>query len=333
MRIAVTIGDAAGVGPEVIVKSLSRGLPGAARVLVVGDAAVLNALAKKLRLKIRFENVPFPEDAPRARRVPCYFQGTFPASFKKGVSQKSLSSAAVRAIETAVALAMQGKVDAIVTAPVNKAGLKEAGFNIPGHTEYLAKLSGTKRYEMMLAGGPLRVVLVTRHTALKDVPKKITAARVEEVILLTDRELRRSFGIRRPRIVVCGLNPHAGEAGTIGREEIKQIAPGVRAARRKTDAEITGPLSPDALFYDAYTGRYDAEVCMYHDQGLIPLKMISRGHGVNVTLGLPFVRTSPDHGTAYGISGRLIADPGSMTEAIKMAVALSLRRKKNASAR
>ena len=142
------------------------------------------------------------------------------------------------------------------------------------------------------------------------------------MILLTDHELRRCFGIRRPKLVVCGLNPHAGERGTIGVEEIKVITPGIVRARQKTDAEIIGPLSPDALFYDAYQGRYDAEICMYHDQGLIPLKMISRGHGVNVTLGLPFVRTSPDHGTAYDIACGGTADCSSMVDALKTAAEL-----------
>ena len=321
VRLGVTIGDAAGIGPEVIVKSLSRWpFRRHAEIVVLGDAPHLNSLAKKLRSKVRFGT----------GGIPCYSAAKLPASFQKGVSQKALSVMAVRSIETAVALAMQKRIDAIVTAPINKAGLKAAGFNIAGHTELLAQLSGARHCEMMLVGGKLRVVLVTRHTPLKDVPKKITAKRVEEVILPADRELRRLFGIRRPRLVVCGLNPHAGEKGTIGTEEIQSIAPGVRAGRKKTDALITGPLSPDALFYDAYCGRYDAEICMYHDQGLIPLKMISRGHGVNVTLGLPFVRTSPDHGTAYDIASRHVADPGSMIKALKMAVEISRRRRKSA---
>ena len=330
VRLAITLGDAAGVGPEVVVKSLARGLPHSVQALVIGDAAFFNVLAKKLRLKTVFENVASPEASPgRKGAIPCYFKEKTPLLFKRGVSQKVLTALAVRSIETAAKLAMQKKVDAVVTAPINKAGMKRAGFDIPGHTEYLAKLSGTKHYEMMLVGGKLRVVLVTRHTAIQEVPKKITAQRVEEVILMADRELRRLFGIRRPRLVVCGLNPHAGERGTIGREEIEHILPGVEKAKKRTDAVIVGPLSPDALFVDAYLGKYDAEICMYHDQGLIPLKMISRGHGVNVTLGLPFVRTSPDHGTAYDIAGLFKADAGSMSEAIRMAAHLSRERRRH----
>lgn len=237
----------------------------------------------------------------------------------------------MESIRLGACLALRGDADALVTAPINKASMNRAGFRIPGHTEFLAELSGTKRFEMMLVGGPLRVVPVTRHVALKDVPRLLTKKKIEEAIALTDQELRRSFGIKKPRIVICGLNPHAGERGLFGSEEERIIAPAVKAARRRTGSALTGPLSPDALFRDAYLGRYDAEICMYHDQGLIPLKMISRGAGVNVTLGLPFVRTSPDHGTAYGIAGKGVADPGSMLAAMELAWLISKNRRKQSS--
>jgi 4-hydroxythreonine-4-phosphate dehydrogenase len=325
IRLALTHGDPAGIGPEVLVKALAR-WPNfsSARVLVLSRAFLLNALARKFRLAVKFTDIFSPENwETQTGCVPCYFEDALPLRFSKGFAQKALTVSAVRSIELAVRLAMEKKAHAVVTAPINKAGLKKAGFDIPGHTEYLAKLSGTKKYEMMLVGGPLRVVLVTRHVPIKKVPSTLTRQRVTEAILLTDRELRRVFGVRRPKIVVCGLNPHAGEEGTIGREEIDIIRPAVKKARIKTDAEIVGPLSPDVLFYDAYEGRYDAQICMYHDQGLIPLKMISRGHGVNVTLGLPFIRTSPDHGTAYDIAHRGLADPGSMTAALETAFQLA----------
>ncbi len=325
VRLALTLGDPAGIGPEVLVKALSRWDCRRAKVLVLSDAGYLNSLAGRFRSKVRFRQVEDPKEDP-AGALPCYFDRPFPERVRLGFSQKGLTKLAVRSIELAAKLAMKGVVGGIVTAPINKAGLKRAGFDIPGHTEFLAKLSGAKRYEMMLVGGKLRTVLVTRHTALAEVPKKISRKRVEEVILLADRELRRGFGIRRPRLAVCGLNPHAGEEGTIGKEELEHIIPAVKSARRKTDALITGPLSPDALFVDAYRGRYDAEICMYHDQGLIPLKMISRGHGVNVTLGLPFVRTSPDHGTAYDIAPKGAADPGSMLDAMTAAADICRRR-------
>jgi 4-hydroxythreonine-4-phosphate dehydrogenase len=224
---------------------------------------------------------------------------------------------------------MEGAVDAIVTPPINKAGLQKAGFDIPGHTEFLAALSKTKKFEMMLIGGGLRVVHVTRHVPLKKVSSGVTAARIREALALTELEMRRSFGVRRPRLAVAGLNPHAGEEGHIGDEELRVIGPAVRAAKKNARCRIDGPIPPDVLFYQAYSGLYDAEICMYHDQGLIPLKMISRGAGVNFTLGLPFVRTSPDHGTAYDIASKFRADAGSMTEAVRLAVLFSRNRKRH----
>ena len=315
-RIAITLGDPGGIGPEVTLKALSLlSLSEQKNILLLGPPSVYLQTLKELKTKVSFHY---------------FFTEVGPKKIWRGQSVESQTRLAVASIDLAVKLAMQGSVDAIVTAPINKAGLKKAGYAMPGHTEYLAELSGTKKYEMMLVGGPLRTVLVTRHVAMKDVASKISRKKVEETILLADVELRRSFGIARPRLVVCGLNPHAGEEGSFGREEIEVIAPAVRSARKKIKGTVVGPLSPDALFVDAYNGKYDAEICMYHDQGLIPLKMISRGHGVNVTLGLPFVRTSPDHGTAYDIASKFTADPGSMLEAIRLAFQISQNRKRYA---
>ena len=327
--MAITIGDPAGIGPEVIVKALAHWPKRAsARVLVMGRAFLLNALARRFRLPLRFADILSLDGwESRLDAIPCYFEQPMPSGIARGRSRKSLTVSAVRSIELAARAALDGRVDAIVTAPIHKAALKKAGFDIPGHTEFLARLSRTERFEMMLIGGPLRVVLVTRHEPVRRVPALITRARVQQAIVTTVEELRRSFGVLRPRIAVCGLNPHAGEQGTIGTEERDAIAPAVNGARRATGTEIVGPLSPDVLFVDAYRGRYDAEVCMYHDQGLIPLKMISRGHGVNVTLGLPFVRTSPDHGTAYDIAARGVADPSSMVQALETAFEIARRRR------
>lgn len=332
-RIAVTLGDPAGIGPEVALKSAAvwrqRQAP---RVLLLGRASFYRDLAERLGLRMRFadiRNLPEWKTLP-AHVTACYFFEEFPKKIHRGRPDKSLARLAVRSIELGASLAMDREVDAVVTPPIHKATVKKAGFDIPGHTEFLASLAKTVRYEMMLVGGPLRVVPVTRHVALKDVPKMITRERVEQAISVAAEELQQSFGIRRPRIVVCGLNPHAGEEGNFGREEIDVIVPAVREVRKNVRADVTGPLSPDALFYEAYRGRYDAVICMYHDQGLIPLKMISRGSGVNVTLGLPFVRTSPDHGTAYDIAGKFMADPGSMLEAMNLAVSLSKNRKRHA---
>lgn len=328
-RIAITLGDPAGIGPEVALRSAAK-LSGSYRkkILFLAPASFYAPLAKKLRLSLSFEDILDPSlPAKKTGSFSCYSQNIFPEKIVLGRSINAQTRLAVQSIDLAAHLAMKGLVGAIVTPPINKAGLKQAGFKMPGHTEYLAELSGTKKYEMMLVGGPLRVSLVTRHLPIQKVPQAVTKERVLETILLTDLELRRSFGISKPRLVVCGLNPHAGERGTIGREEIEQISPAVEIARKKTNAHIDGPLSPDSLFYLAYEGRYDAEICMYHDQGLIPLKMISRGAGVNVTLGLPFVRTSPDHGTGYDIAAAFKADPGSMFEAIRLAESIAKNRK------
>lgn len=311
-RVAITLGDPAGIGPEITLKALHHwGSHKKAQVLLVGDPRFFEELAKKLRLPFRYDCF-FP---PKANE-------TFPEKIERGKSNSRLTALAVRSIELAVSLAMEKKVDLIVTPPINKAALKAAGYEIPGHTEYLAALSRTKKFEMMLVGGGLRVVLVTRHVPIEKVAAHLSRQRIEEAIVLTDENLRKLFGIRKPRIGVCSLNPHAGEQGTIGDEENKIIAPAVRAARRKIKSELVGPLPPDVLFYQAYRGRYDAEICMYHDQGQIPLKMISRGHGVNVTLGLPFARTSPDHGTAYDIADKFVADPSSMIEALNLGLKL-----------
>ena len=316
-RVAITLGDPAGIGPEITLKALrSWYSPKKADVLLIGDPRFFERLAKRLRLPCHSKFF-FP---PKVNE-------TFPEKIKRGQSNPQLTFLAVRSIELAVCLAMQKKVDVIVTPPINKAGLKQAGFDIPGHTEYLAALSKTERFEMMLVGGGLRVVLVTRHVPIEKVAANLSQKKIQDAILLTDRELRKSFGIQKPRIGVCGLNPHAGEQGTVGQEEIKMIAPAVRAVRSKVQSTLEGPLPPDVLFYKAHRGLYDAEICMYHDQGQIPLKMISRGHGVNVTLGLPFVRTSPDHGTAYDIANKFVADSSSMIEALELGVRLFKNRR------
>lgn len=332
VRLAVTLGDPAGVGPEVALKALARRPRRAGEeILLIGRAPFYAALARRLKLRLSFCDLDDRSDRTSGGRAfPCFHPDHFSATVVRGRSVPRQTKLAVRSIEAAARLAMEGIVDGIVTPPINKAGLKQAGYALPGHTEYLAQLAGSKNVEMMLVGGPLRVVLVTRHVAIRNVPKLVTAKNIERTVETAVRELRVSFGIAKPKLVVCGLNPHAGEAGAIGREELKVIAPAVRRLRRRfaRRASIDGPLSPDALFIDAYRGRWDAEICMYHDQGLIPLKMISRGGGVNVTLGLPFVRTSPDHGTAYDIANRFTADAGSFSEALDLAVRLVRNRRR-----
>lgn len=330
-RLVVTLGDAAGIGPEIILKALSHhGPKNSARFLVTGPASFLNKLSRKLKIPLHFEAVTDLKKAwsLSGSSIACFFPEDDLPKFEYGKSNKALSKIAMSSIKIAATLALEGVADGIVTAPINKAGVQEAGFDIPGHTEYLAEFSNTKRYEMMLVGGGLRVVPVTRHVRLSSVAKLLTKDRITDAILLVYRELRLSFGITKPRIYVCGLNPHAGDNGHFGDEEIEVIGPAVEAARKKApDAILGGPFSPDALFFRAYREGSDAVICMYHDQGLIPLKMIAMDSGVNVTLGLPFVRTSPDHGTGYDIAGKFRANPLSMIESLRLAASLGRNRK------
>ena len=241
--------------------------------------------------------------------------------WKPGLFSAPAGRASYAYLEEALRRWRQGRVQAMVTAPVTKAAIRRAGIPFIGHTEFLARATRSPRIAMMLIGGPLRVALVTRHLPIASVPRHVTPEAVRLAIHLTHRALRGWFGLRRPRIAVASLNPHAGEAGSMGQEEQRVLRP-VIARLRHACPTLVGPLPPDAAFYDAYRGRYDAVICMYHDQALIPLKMVSRDAGVNITLGLPFVRTSPDHGTALDIAGRGIADPGAMIAAMTLAARL-----------
>lgn len=219
---------------------------------------------------------------------------------------------------------MTGKIAAMVTAPISKEHLQRGGYRYPGHTEFLADLAGIRDFRMMMAGPGLRVVLVTIHEPLSKVPSLLSVSRILKTIRITDDSLRSWFGLRRPRIAVAALNPHAGESGIFGREEKRIIGPAVVRARRQGIC-ASGPFPPDTVFYRAVKGDFDAVVAMYHDQGLIPLKLLHFDRGVNITLGLPFVRTSVDHGTAFDIAGKGIADPSSLIAAIEMAVEMASR--------
>ncbi len=245
--------------------------------------------------------------------------------WQPGRITRSAASAAAAAIPAAVSGCLRGRFWALVTGPISKEGFHRAGITVPGHTEWLASLTRTRRFAMMLMDHRLRVALVTRHLPLAAVPAAVTRKAVGEAIALTSDALP-WLGARRRRIGVCGLNPHAGEGGDLGREEIEVIAPAIRAARRK-GIDALGPLPADTAFHQALHGAYDAVIAMYHDQGLAPLKMLAFDRGINVTLGLPMVRTSPDHGTAFDIAGQGQADPSSMVEALRLA--LSLARKPN----
>jgi 4-hydroxythreonine-4-phosphate dehydrogenase len=292
IRIGITLGDCAGI--EIVRAALSsRSLPAAAEYVVVGK---------------------YPD---------CSL----------GVPSLETGRAAGAALEEAVTLARRGELDAVVTGPVHKARMYEAGFKFPGQTEFFVERCGIKNFAMCLTGGKITVALVTTHIPLREVPSALKQSEIVRVgLLLADFLCCRSKS--SPRIAVAGLNPHAGESGKIGREEIEIIAPAVTELSRspitghRSQATFTGPLSPDTVFHRAIEGGFDAVLCMYHDQGLIPLKLHAFHNGVNVTLGLPFPRTSPDHGTAFEIAGKGIARPDSMIAAINLAVELA--RKKNA---
>jgi 4-hydroxythreonine-4-phosphate dehydrogenase len=309
-KIAITLGDPAGIGPEIVLKSLmSREVTEICRPLIIGSRAVIKATSEKMSIPFDTRTHDVLDTGKITNR-----------DFAKGMSTIEGGRDCVSYIKKAVELAMLKVVDAIVTAPISKESLKMAGFTWPGHTEMLAELTGTKDYAMVLCGGPLKIILATIHTALRNVPDMVTRERIVKTIVLAKKACDLT-DIKEPRIAVAGLNPHAGEAGIFGNEERLEIAPAVDEAQRM-GISVTGPYPADALFHKAYKGEFDIIVCMYHDQGLIPLKMIAFDKGVNMTVGLPFVRTSPDHGTAYDIAWKGIADPTSLIEAIKLAAAL-----------
>jgi 4-hydroxythreonine-4-phosphate dehydrogenase len=325
LRIGITLGDVNGIGPEVAVKAVARpGWPARARFVLVGSEEAAVATCTALGFS------PPPPWRPDARRSPApprisvwEPEGTGRIPLRPGRIVPDASRAAALWVREAALACMAGRLDAVVTAPICKEGFHEAGILFPGHTELLAQVTGARRFAMMLFGGPLRVVLATRHVPLSAVPRRLTRRTVLEAVCLTAEALP-WLGCRRARVAVCGLNPHAGEGGLLGREEIRTIGPAIASARR-LGLRVHGPLPADTVFHAAAHGAYDAVVAMYHDQGLAPLKLIAFESGVNVTLGLPIVRTSPDHGTAFDLAGRNVADPSSMAEALRQAVFLAAR--------
>ena len=325
--LLITMGDPAGVGPEVVLKALTnQQVVERTRPVVLGDRKVLEALQPLVGTSFRVKEVAVPREGDFSQGVlnliPLSDVGPLPF----GQPRREGGEAAYRYIVRAVELLLQGEAEAMVTAPISKVALRMAGHPWNGHTELLAELAGVKEYAMMLAGPRLRVSLVTTHVPLSEVPRRITSEGLLCTITVTHKALRELFGIEEPKLAVAALNPHAGEGGLLGREEEEVILPALkRASERGITAE--GPFPADALFYHALQGRWDAVVAMYHDQGLIPLKMLHFREGVNITLGLPFIRTSVDHGTAYDIAGKALADPTSMISAIEMAADFARRRR------
>jgi 4-hydroxythreonine-4-phosphate dehydrogenase len=321
IRIGITLGDINGIGPEVALKAVYRTRwPAGVQFVFIGNP---DALAEQAcRLGLPAPPAAHIEDPPR-RRAMCWAPARIRLRWKPGALDPDASAAAGEWILAGVDACLREQLDALVTAPISKEGFHRAGIDVPGHTEMIADCCGVSRYGMMLFGGPLRVVLATRHLPLRDVPDAVTPAAVTEAVELTAQALP-WLGARRARIAVCGLNPHAGEGGALGTEDDAVIQPAVERLRKR-GLRVAGPLPGDTVFHQAAAGAFDAVVAMYHDQGLAPLKLVAFDSGVNLTLGLPIVRTSPDHGTAFAIAGRNKANPASMIEALRWAARLARR--------
>ncbi|MDE1994630.1 MAG: 4-hydroxythreonine-4-phosphate dehydrogenase PdxA [Rhizobiaceae bacterium] len=324
LPLALTQGDPAGIGPDITLAAwLRRGELRLPPFLFLGDPDVLTSRARQLNLTV-------PVRESDAAKAPAIFADALPvlpiAAGKQvvpGEPDVATAQATIAAIETAVSLTMNGQTAAVVTNPIAKSVLYGAGFGFPGHTEFLADLATRATGKpvmpvMLLAGPKLRAIPVTIHIPLKDVPQALTSALIIETCRITDHDLRARFGIAKPRLAVAGLNPHAGESGTIGREDEEIVRPAIEALRAD-GIDAFGPLPADTMFHDDARRRYDVAICMYHDQALIPAKALGFDDSVNVTLGLPFVRTSPDHGTAFGIAGKGVAKEDSLVAALRLA--------------
>jgi 4-hydroxythreonine-4-phosphate dehydrogenase len=320
-RIALTPGEPAGIGPDLCVMIAQQ--PHPAELVVVADPALLTERARDLRLPLRL--LPFDPAVPPAPQQPGELQ-VLPVPLEQPAQAGLLNPANGRYVLETLRQAGEGCLDgrfaAVVTAPVHKGVINDAGVPFTGHTEFFAELTGAPLPVMMLTADRLRVALATTHLPLKDVAAAITAARLTQVLRILDNDLRRKYGIAQPRILVCGLNPHAGESGHLGREEIEVIEP-VLTTLRAEGMELVGPLPADTLFTPRLLDGADAVLAMYHDQGLPVLKHVGFGHAVNVTLGLPIVRTSVDHGTALDLAGTGRAEAGSLEAAIAEAIMLA----------
>jgi 4-hydroxythreonine-4-phosphate dehydrogenase len=322
--IGITMGDASGVGPEIIMKALNDpSVYQTCRPFVIGDAKILERANGIVNANLRVNRISAVSEAGfEFGNVDCFDLDLLPADLPFGQVSAQAGNAAFRYLEKAIELANRNEIDAICTAPLNKEALHKGGHMYPGHTEILAELTGTKDYSMMLSAPKLKVIHVTTHVGILDAVKMINPDRVYKVIRLAHETLKNS-GIPAPRIAVCGINPHAGENGLFGYgEEEEKVIPAVEKAQEE-GIQVVGPLPADTLFFRATRGDFDIVVAMYHDQGHAPVKVLGLEAGVNITVGLPIIRTSVDHGTAFDIAGKGIADELSLKEAIRQAVELA----------
>jgi 4-phospho-D-threonate 3-dehydrogenase / 4-phospho-D-erythronate 3-dehydrogenase len=327
-RIGLTIGDPAGIGPEVTLKAASEEeVLAACAPVIIGDAPYLSHWARVFGLSRGFDCVNAGAPIPHEQNTPIIYNlNNIPGSIEMGREQAECGRAAAQFIEVASWLCLSGQLDAVVTAPINKKSLYLAGYPFPGHTEFLAQLTGTDEFAMTFITPMLRVALLTTHVALADVPGHVKKSKLESLIRLVCRELT-AYGVERPRIAVAALNPHGGEGTLFGFEEASEMIPAIESCRDHDRIDVSGPHSGDTIFLRAARGEFDIVISCYHDQGLIPVKCLSFGEAVNVTLGLPFIRTSVDHGTAFDIAGQGRADHSSMVAAIKLAAELFNRKK------
>lgn len=323
IRAGITMGDPSGIGPEIILKAINtlhasryrlHNLSGLAEFVVIGDKGVIERASRSVL------------HAPRIRFID--LNNVSRKNFRFGEVKAKYGRAAVEYLDKALELIKDKEIDCLVTCPVSKESINEAGLNFCGHTEYLAQKTCTEDFVMMLLNKYLKISLVTRHISLKDVPLRLNKDKIYKTVFLTYEALRRLFLIRNPRIVVCGLNPHASDNGLIGKEENRIIKPALRTLKRKIKY-LNGPISADIAISKAKQKEYDCVIAMYHDQALIPLKILGKDTGVNITLGLPFIRTSPLHGTAFDIAGSNLANPASLVEAIRLAVRCTSNLKKD----
>lgn len=314
------MGDAAGIGPEVILKAISdKTIFEACRPLVIGDLAFLQQTASSLGLQIKLAWA----GSGQTGSAEVYDLSNIKEKIAPGEESAAAGKAAGEYIEKAVELCQKGEIDAIATAPISKKSLSLGGYAFPGHTEFLAHLTDTKEFAMSFFGGDLRVVLLSIHTALRNAIELVKKEKIVKLIRFTDAEMSRLLK-KKVKIAMAGLNPHASEGGMFGTEEQEEIIPAVTECRDQHGIDVSGPFSPDTIFMRAWQGEFDAVVSCYHDQATIAVKCLAFGESVNVTLGLPIIRTSVDHGTAFDIAGKNIADESSMKAAIRLAAKLSL---------
>jgi 4-hydroxythreonine-4-phosphate dehydrogenase len=331
-QLGITTGDPAGVGPEISLQAAREELPGPCRLVLFGSWDLLRSRSEHLGIPFEFRRITADDLAHRPAQLPDRCIIDIPAApIQTGIGCVASGAAAAHNVIECAAICARGNLDGMVTAPLNKKHFQEAGYLFPGHTEFLAHLSGVSEMAMAFLTERLKVVLATIHLSLRDAIAAITSELVYRQLRILLTEFRR-LGLPCARVAVAGLNPHAGESGIMGAEEMEQITPAIERARRIfPDAVLSGPLPADTLFYRAYKGEFDVVLAMYHDQGLAPIKLMGFGEAVNVTLGLPFIRTSVDHGTAYDIAGKGIAQHDSMNSAIRWALRLAEARKAAAS--